>query len=237
MQEFWDGLVAFIKAIEPLILVVIPVIWGILLKLKTKVNKETLKVKIEIENKNKQKLLDWRHEESIRVITKLKEVCNYHCDLSHIHTSYIQLENGTIATSKLCNMFFSCIAEDNRYSNLNKLIKIVQRVPFIRLSSWFNKLYSSSHQVVYITEREDIDDVLYDDVGVRCVLSSLVRDPNGLIIGACNFVFSEEQNVDDLDEYNTQMIKFVSSVETIFLDYNINLKNKAKELGFSESEV
>lgn len=232
----WDEITEFIKLIEPLILVVIPLCFGIYLKLKLKVIDKKSEVLKQLSGKNKQKLLDWRHKESIQVINKLKEACNYHCDLSHVHASYIQLENGTLATSKLANMFFSCVAEDNRYSDLRKMVDIIQRVPFTRMSNWFNIIYTSEHDVVYIIDRKDIDDIFYDNIGVRCMISSLVRDSKGLVIGVCNFIYSDEQDIDDLEEIKTQMFKFVSSIETIFLDFNYNLENKKKELGLEDSE-
>ena len=55
-------------------------------------------------------------------------------------------------------------------------------------------------------------------------------------MGVCNFVYSAEQNKDELDEVNAQMIKFVSSVETIFLDFNLSLKQKKEKLGIINEE-
>lgn len=232
----WQKIIDFVKSIEPLLLILIPLLYSVCIKLKSKIVEQNIKIQTQQKDKNEQKLLDWRHEESIKVINRLKEICNYHCDISHIHTSYIQLENGTIATSKLCNMFFSCIAEDNRYSNLPKLIDIVQRIPYIRLSGWFNKIQQTDHQVVYISDKKYIDDLFYDKIGIRCLVSGFVRDSNGLIIGVCNFMFIEEQDTASLDECHSQMLKFISSVETLFLDFNINLKNKRESLGFKDED-
>lgn len=232
----WDNVVNFIKLIEPLILVVIPLCFGIYLKVKVKCIEKKQEIDNKVSGKKKQELLDWRHKESIDVINKLKEVCNYHCDIGHVHTSYIQLENGTIATSKLCNMFFSCVAEDNRYSNLRKMVDSIQRIPFTRMSSWFNKVYNSEYQVVYLTDKKDIDDIFSNNIGVKCMISSLVKDSKGFVIGVCNFIYSDEQEIEDLNESNAQMLKFVSSIETIFLDFNISLENKKKELGLEGIE-
>lgn len=231
----WQKITDFIKLIEPLILVIIPLLFGIWIKLKTKIIAEKDKITKEISGKAKQQLSDWRHKESIKVIKELKEVCNYHRDLAgSVHTSYIQLENGTIATSKICNMFFSCIAEDTRYSKIPKATDYIQRIPFTRMSSWFNKVYDSEYQVVYLTKQEDIDDIFYNTVGIKCMVSSLVRDAKGYVIGICNFMFADGQEIDDLIDCNTQMLKFVSSVETIFLDFNFELENKKKELGLED---
>lgn len=232
----WDNVVNFIKLIEPLIVVIIPLCFGIYLKIKLKCIEKKQEVLKKVNSKKKQELLDWRHKESINVINKLKEVCNYHCDIGHVHTSYIQLENGTIATSKLCNMFFSCVAEDNRYSDLRKMIDSIQRIPYTRMSNWFNKIYNSEYQVVYLIDKRDIDDIFTENIGIRCMISSLVKDSKGLVIGVCNFVYSDEQDIEDLNESNAQMLKFVSSVETIFLDFNLELETKKKELHLEDIE-
>ena len=230
----WDKVIEFLKDIETIILYVIPLAMALWFKIKTSVIENKLKLNTKDIGKRKQQLLEYKHSESIEVISKLKEVCNYHCDLSHVHASYIQLENGTIATSKLCNMFFSCIAEDSRYSNLPKLTEHIQRIPFVRLSNWFNKVYTSEHQVVYVIDSKDIDAIFQDTIKIKCMVSGLVKNPKGVVIGVCNFMFSEEQEKENLDNFVTQMTKFVSSVETIFLDYNVNIKNKAKDLKIPE---
>ena len=228
----WEEITNFIKLIEPLILVIIPLLFSIYIKLKMKLLDKKNEITKEESDKAKQELSNWRHSESIKIVNKLKEVCNYHCDLAgSTHTSYIQLENGTLATSKICNMFFSCIAEDTRYSKIHKAIDVIQRVPFTRISSWFNKVYDSEYQAVYLTKKEDIDDIFYTNIGIKCMISSLVKDGKGYTIGVCNFMFADEQEIDDLVDYNAQMLKFVSSIETIFLDFNYELENKKKELG------
>lgn len=47
-------------------------------------------------------------------------------------------------------------------------------------------------------------------------------------------MFADGQEIDDLVDCNAQMLKFVSSVETIFLDFNFELENKKKELGLED---
>lgn len=233
----WDKIADFIRAIEPLILIIVPLLFSVWIKLKSKLLEEKVKTEQKINGKSKEQFNDWRHSESIRIINKLKEVCNYHCDISKVHASYLQLENGTLATSKLCNMFFSCIAEDSRYSKLNKLTNTIQRKPFTMLADWFNTTYNSEHSVVYLTSKEQIGDTLYD-LGIRCMVTSLVRDPKGLVIGVCNFIFDEEKTITELDEdFEQQMLKFASSIETIFLTYDINTKAKRKELHLPEEDV
>lgn len=229
----WDKVLEVLKALEPLLLVIIPFAFGIYLKLKLKVQDEKAKIIRQNDDKNTKKLIDWQHEESIRVVNKLKECCNYHCDLHSVHTSFVQLENGTLATSKIYNMFFSCIAEDNRYSSeIKKLTKVLQRVPYTQLSDWYNEIELSDEESVYI---EDIVGTceLFDGLGAENIISSFVHDTDGLVIGVCNFGFSRDLTEEEIKEYKTAMVGFVSSVETIFLSYKMNVEEMKKKLNLS----
>lgn len=226
----WDNIVNFIEMIEPLFLVVIPLCFSIWLKLKVKLMEEKSKIIKEEEEVSKQAFVNWRHEESIKIVTKLKELCNYYCDTSHAYTAYIQLENGTLATSNLCNMFFSCIAEDNRYSKSEKLINNIQRVPFTQMADWFNKITNSEHKIVYLSDQKDIDEVFFIESNVRSMLATLVRNTKGIIIGVCIFYFTEEKTNEELDNLKDDLLSFSSGVETLFFTYDLNTKEKRKEL-------
>lgn len=234
-------IIEFLDKIQPLILIIIPTIFGIYLKLQQKLKDKHIEIIKSINNKNRQTYLDYKHEESIKVVLKLKEVCNYYCDIiGNVHTSYIQIENGTVATSKLCNMFFSCIAEDDRYKG--KVIRQsehIQRMPFVKLSCWFNRLYKSKYKIEHFScTSDDIDKTLGFNTDIKYIISSFVRDLNGNITGVCNFIYSEDQIFSDKEKekIEDQMLCFVSSIETIFLSYNINLKLKRDKLGLKDEE-
>lgn len=232
-----NKIIDFIKLIEPLILVLIPLCFGIYYKLKLKLVEEKAKVKKKVTAKQKQEFTDWRHEESIKIVNRLKEICNYYHDINHVNASFIQLENGTIATSKLCNMFFSCNAEDDRYSSLPKLSENIQRVPFIRMSKWFNKIYEAQKEDVVFIKKEDLDDI-NEVLKIEFMVSGAVRDAKSLIIGFCSFTYdAEETDPDSLVEIRSHMLKFISAVETVFLNYNLSLEQKKEELGLTDEEM
>ena len=230
----WDNIIEFIKAIEPLIIVIIPLIFGIWLKLKSKLLDKKIKVNHDIDNKKQEEFLKWQHEESMKTVTKLKEICNFYADTYYTHTAFIQLENGTLATSKLCNMFFSCSVEDTRYSPMLKLIHNIQRIPYIQMSDWFNKILNSENEVVYMCDKDNIDEIFYNQIGVRCMMASLVHDAQDTVIGVGIFMSDVEHTKEQLNRYNPEVKKFISSLETTFLNYNTNMKIKRKELGMLE---
>lgn len=226
----WDKVLEFIKALEPLLLVIIPFAFGVYLKIKLKIDEKKHKIIKQNDDKNNKKLINWQHEESIRVVNKLKECCNYHCDLDSVHTSFVQLENGTLATSKVYNMFFSCVAEDDRYSSdIKKLTKIMQRIPYIQLSDWYNEVNGSDEDSVYI---EDIATTceFFDGLGIKNIMSNLVHDTDGLVIGICNFSFSDDLPENKIEDYKRAMTSFVSSIETVFLSYKMNVEEMKKKL-------
>ena len=119
-----DEFLKILDKIEPLILVVIPTLFGIWMKTANKIKEKNESFKRGEQKKALEKYNMWEHEESRRVIAKIKELCRVYKDRSKAdEVMYLQLENGTVATSKLCNMFITCLAEDDRYSVIPKKLE------------------------------------------------------------------------------------------------------------------
>ena len=236
----WDKIYDIITALEPLLLIIIPTCFGIYLKLKNKVTEKNKEIEKEIDTKNKEKFLEWEHSESMLIIDKIKTICNYYKDVGHMDlVNYIQFENGTVATSKLCNMFLSCLAEDNRYGVIPKFISTLQRIPYSRLSTWTNNVVNSEDGIYRVNNREkefdeDYSDFVIGSENVKSFICGAVKDSNGVLIGICSFFFATENCCGDDEESEerckTTLQKFITSVETIFLEYNIARENKKKEL-------
>lgn len=126
-----DKLLEFLDKLGPLLYIVVPAIAGIWYNLKTKVREKESEVR-ETGKRKALRLYDiWEHEESKVVISKIKDLCNFYKDKGHADlVQYLQLENGTAATSKIQNMFLTCLAEDDRYGSIPKIIKKLQRMPY-----------------------------------------------------------------------------------------------------------
>lgn len=237
----WEDVKEFINDIEPLLIVVIPTCFGIYLKLKNKLAEKEKQVNHELITKNKEKLLDWEHTESIKVINRIKNLCNYFKDIGHMDlVNYVQFENGTTATSRLCNMFLSCLAEDSRFSVIPKMISSFQRIPYGRMSTWINNIMNEEtenttfHSYIVKNKEEfedDYSDTIIGSDKVKSFISSSVKDPNGMIIGICSFYYAEnEWSGRSKEQCEELMMKFVSSIESIFIEYNVARVNKQKEL-------
>lgn len=231
----------FIVDIEPLLLVIIPAIFALYVKIKNKIKQKQKEINDEIIAKNKDEFIIWEHNQSIEIISKIKSMCNYYKDIGHMDlVNYIQLENGTFASSKLSNMFLSCLAEDDRYSMVPKMVDKIQRIPYGRMSMWANAIINSSDGICRIDNYKQISEdfsKLINDKTINSFISCAVKDSKGIIIGICSFFFNKENccGTDEVSQNlcNNTIRKFATSVETIFLEYDIARKNKKKELNLN----
>lgn len=237
----WEDIHKFITEIEPLLLIIIPAIFATGIKINNKIKEKREELEKENDVKNREKFLEWEHKESMLTTDRIKTVCNYYRDIGNMDlVNYIQFENGTSATSKLCNMFLSCLAEDDRFGSIPKMLPSIQRVPYSRLSTWINNVLSSPDEIYKVTSRseftEDYSSFIAGSDEVESFISGSVKDANGVLIGICTFFFNTENYHCEKD--NTEAVKhcietfksFITSVETVFLSYNDARDKKKEEL-------
>jgi hypothetical protein len=145
--------------------------------------------------KNQQKFSDWEHLESMSIISRIQKSCNFYKDKSKAdRVAYFQLENGTVASSKLCNMFITCLCEDNRYSVLPKEILKLRRIPYSQLSLWVESLSEvvadlSRPKYLHLhgecEKLKSINDLNTDKIGTQLVAP--IMDYNNTFVGAVLF--------------------------------------------------
>lgn len=235
-----DKLSEILDKIAPLLYVIVPTIFGIYLNLKDKVKAERDKKRAFDIEKAKELYNIWEHEESQRVIKKIKDLCDFYKDKGHMdRVQYIQLENGTIATSSLCNMFISCLAEDNRYGALPHFISKLQRVPYSRVSCLIDKVRKLDLQAFNTAlcipnsddEQCNLREVLETDV-IKSSVTVPIYNPNEILLGACIFYYSKPNyNCQDVNDEITLINRFRSSIQSIFLEYYNARREKKEELG------
>lgn len=236
-----DRILEILDKIEPLILVLLPALLGLWLKISTKLKEENDSFRKAERKKATEKYNVWKHEESKRVIIKIKELCRVYKDRSIADdVMFLQLENGTMASSRLCNMFFTCLAEDDRYSEIPKKIRKLQRVPYSQLGEWANTV--SEHELLVPqteTTNFHIDEDFLSDV--KSQMARPVFDKDGYLIGVVIFNYSKEfyNSVSGLaDEKNTyaqsELLKqFQSAVESVFIAYHVSQADFKKQLGLT----
>lgn len=240
MEEFIEGLNQFLDKVAPLLYIVIPAAAGIWYKLKTKVKAKEDEVNKANQTKAKELYDVWEHEESKNVITKIKNFCNLYKDKGAVDlVSYLQFENGTMATSKIQNMFLTCLAEDDRYGRAPKLIKSMQRMPYSECSVWLEKLketLAEGHETLQCSDVKDADynrTVLETANGkVRSAIIAPVFDPNEIMLGICVFLYHDANyNNSPIEHETEQVLKFKGSVENTLFVYHQSRAKKKQQLG------
>lgn len=234
-----DKLIALLDKLEPLLYAVIPIAFGIYINLRDKIKEKERTVRAANIEKNKELYKAWEHEESQRIIRKIKDLCDFYKDKGYMdRVQYLQLENGTVATSKLCNMFVSCLAEDGRYGRLPHFISKLQRIPYSRVACWIDKirdLDSQSFATAICTENSDetecnIRAVLDTDV-IKSSIVVPIYDPNEILLGVCVFYYANAKyNNQDVNNEISLINRFRSSIQSIFLEYYLARRDKKAAL-------
>ena len=233
-----DKFLEILDKIEPLILVVIPTIFGIWIKTANKIKEKNDSYKMAVRKKSLEKYNMWEHEESRRVIAKIKELCRVYKDRSKAdEVMYLQLENGTVATSKLCNMFITCLAEDDRYSVIPKKIRKLQRVPYSQLSEWVENV--TTHECIIDNVQSEgmrVEEPFFEEVGSH--LSETVYDKDGYLIGVVVFNYAEINfNEADREKQIEFLRQFQASVESVFISYHVSRMDMKKQLHLDSDNI
>lgn len=190
---------------------------------------------------NCQKFSTWEHTESLAVLSDIHKKCNLYKDKSKAdRVAYIQLENGTVASSKLCNMFISFSCEDSRYSDLPKELLNLRRIPYSRLSAWAEELFKVANEngkaLILKKESEAFETInsLYKSrIGTQFV--SPVFDYDNNFIGAVVLDFIEEIPKEKMDFYLSALLDFRSAVYNRIMSFHDDRKERMEEFKIKES--
>lgn len=230
----------FLDKLAPLIYVVVPAIAAIWWNLKNKLSQKEKEVKKANLEKAKELYDVWEHEESKVIITKIKGFCNLYKDKGSVDlVQYLQLENGTMATSKIQNMFLTCLAEDDRYGRVPKLISKMQRMPYSECSTWLDLLNTRLEEGREVLGTPNIAEAEHNRMtleGVESKIGSVVIapvfDPNEILLGICVFYYHDvNYNNCVKEEEKQQILRFKDAVENVLFVYHQNRQNKKKQLG------
>ena len=226
-----EQILEYINRIEVLLLLLVPAAVAAGVKIKNKIKREAEILKIAESKKAGEIYMAWEHIESRRIISKIKELCNLYRDRSHSdQVLYMQFENGTTATSKLSNMFISCVAEDDRYGEISKKISELQHIPYYLVAEWAEEAMEETFALSDIkAQRENWDFPIIDDAASH--ISSPVNNKNGNFIGIVIFNYKARHYNGAPKENQLKLInECKTAIETIFLTYYIAQKKKMTEL-------
>lgn len=244
MEELINSILNVIQDWAPVIYAAATVGIGMFFKFRDIAIKKKKEIDAQNEAKNKENYLTWKHEESSRVITKIKDLCNFFKDRGKMDSvSYIQLENGTVAASKLCNMFVTCLAEDDRFSTLPKYMDKFQRIPYSKVSYWADMVATMRNSTKTNVIMTPNSDALEQNASIRNIAntndikSSIIApvyDPNGILIGAGLFLYGEKDfNGMSPEEQKILMTQFKTALETVFLEFYLDRIDKMKEFNIT----
>lgn len=238
-----DVLKEILEDVKWILSALIPTLAIIFIELKSKWNKaKTDKIRSD-KNKALEIYDKWEHEESKEAINKIKNLCNYYKDKGQSDlVQYLQLENGTMATSKIQNMFMTCLAEDDRAGNIPKMIKLLQRMPYSETTCWLNKLTEVTSEGEFVLKTPDLSKAEYNRTriegvnGIGSVMVAPVFDPGNVLLGICVFFYHQkEYNGHEKDE-TVLMQRFRTATESVILMYHTARKDKKHELGLDGDE-
>ena len=241
----WDKAIEFIDKIGPLFYIIIPALFTIYYNTKTKVQTREKELIKQNKEKAQEKYEIWEHEESRKIIKKIQDLCNFYKDKGYMDlVQFIQLENGTVASSKLCNMFATCLAEDDRFGGIPKMISKMQRVPYSRFSGWVSQIQECQlNNLDYYLSLDSHEQGSYlqnivDTSMIGSSISAAVYDPNEILLGAVVFYYKQPGLNNQTEESTISLIKqFQNSVQSIFLQYHLDRKAKKLELGLQKEIV
>jgi len=133
-------------------------------------------------------------------------------------------------------MFVTCLAEDNRYGDIQKRLSELQRIPYSQVAEWVEAIGGTKLIIPDIKQNNDNWNcpVLKD---AASHISAPVRDKDGHLAGVTVFNY-KNINFNNSDE--TQQINFMenfkTAIETIFLAYYVSQRDKMKELKIAEGD-
>ena len=236
---WYDKLVNFIRLLEPILLVVVPTIYVVYLKVKKQTSIKVKEYNDKEKYKAEEQFLNWEHTESMKTIDSIRHICNYYKDVNNVdRVNFIQFENGTVATSKICNMFLTCLSEDTRFGKIASMLPSIQRMPYSKLSTWVNSVRDSKEGLCFVPQRSEHKSKLEssfayitNDEQIKSYISGEVKDAEGILIGFCSFFYSDiNYNGETKEDCETAIKTFIASVEYVLREYQINKKEKKKEL-------
>lgn len=236
-----DKILELIKGFESILIVLVPAIYVAGYRIYIKVKETHVKEKAISKKKARDSYDIWEHEESRMVIKEIKNFCNYFKDKGHSDlVQYLQLENGTMATSKIQNMFLTCLAEDDRNGSIQKFIKKLQRLPYSETVCWLEKLVkTTSSDEVYLNtpdlEKAEYNRTAIEDVtGIGSVMIAPVFTPDEILLGICVFYYHDKNYNGRYKTEHKYLMEFKTSVASAILNYHLKRDQKKVELGLED---
>lgn len=242
MKELLQQIHEISQIVGDIVLVLIPVATTIGYKIVKKWIDEWHGLKRKDREKAQQQLIQFSHTKSMLSMKNLEEICNIYVDKSHADCiMFLQLENGTMADSKLQNMFITCIAESDRYSELPKRMNKIQRLPLQSIISYIEKVNQCGMvEMISNDISTDVDlkakNLLFSQ-NISAWRMKVIHNKDGYITGyvVFEYLFDSHENgkleFDDDENFSSLIDRCQAAIESELLRYDNQIEFKRKELG------
>ena len=242
MREILQQIIEIFQIVGDIVLAVVPVGAAVGFKIWKTWAKKWKDARKKDHEKAQQELINFSHSKSMWSMKNLKDICNVYVDKSHADCiMYLQLENGTMADSKLQNMFITCMAESDRYSELPKRLRKIQRLPLQSIISYIERVNDKGMIEIVADEL-----TLEGDIRAKNLLFSqnisawrmkVIHNRDGYITGyvVFEYLFDSYKNgkleFEDDENQGSLIDQCQAAVESELLRYNNQIESKKKELG------
>lgn len=235
-----DYIKDILGVVEIIAVTVVPAVYVIVYNIHKKITSKREEMESLDKSKRVELFTNWEYDESMQVTSRVRSICNYYKDQGEVDlVSFFQIENGTVARSKLSNMFVTCLAEDGRFGAIPKHLHLLQRVPYSQVASWIEKVRKD---ILAINDHENIENRYIKDItfdkGAKSSISERVKDNEGWLMGICTFEYSGT-NYNGQDEASQKLLmsKFSASVTSTFINYHLLRECKLRELKLTQVDV
>lgn len=199
-------------------------------------------------------LKNFSYHESLASLVNIKSIVNMFCDRGSAEVvSYFQLEDGTVAESKLHNMYLSCVAESDRYSTLPKWLHKIQRVPASQVLTSLDIL--NQHSESGLDEVIEYSTLPVHELAILCpreckaYRARAIHNPDGYVVGYVDFRYDtllsvpDGKDISELTESEYQSIipgyasiinECKAAIEAELVRFDNTIKLKKYELGLDQ---
>lgn len=237
--------------------VVTPIIAAAYYKLNKKWKSSMQEARLKDREKSLDILKNYTYSESMRCLSDIKYVVNMYRDKSQAdRVCYYSLEDGTVAESKLHNMYITMSTESDRFSQIPRYIQNVQRLPVPQVLGILSEFNNRSEGIDSIKAFEVPSDEK-DHLVHKSTQSWKVRNvcnADGYIIGYIMFLYKEltyedyvimvssneidSNKVIAIPNQDSHLISECRAViESKFIAYTKSVKEKRVELGLDEMSI
>lgn len=251
-----DGIKSFITSVVELLAVIIPIAVTGYYTITKQLNSKLKQLELRTNERSNNIFKDFSYKESINSLVHIKSIINMFCDKSAADiVCYYQIEDGTVAASKLHNMYLTCVSESDRYTTIPKYVSNIQRVPAARVLTYLSAILNSKSGLNIVLPTNKLPDYELDLLypkECRAFRVRGVRNDHGYLVGYVEFRYNslvKDITDEDLSKLsNKELLELIPDINDIaseckvaieaeLVRFNNVLKAKKVELNLTNESI